>query len=217
MKRLVTAALTTLALTAISAPAAQAARQPTGPERNAIATTTTIPPQCQRALVSTVDERWAYAATTNTDGCPQGDGYFLLFREGTGFREVRQASFENPPCSLQASPPSQVGLDLKLCRRPKTFLGCSNSDLTFVESRYKPRRCLLLAFRGTGFPLRSMRWRSWGGKTAYGKGLTGGSRIKVKLYRRVKVQGDYCYTRMRYRIKGGGGPFRFPKCGTDVS
>ena len=62
-----------------------------------------------------------------------------------------------------------------------------------------------------------MRWSSWGGATAYGNGYTGGLRIRVKLYRRVTVQGNYCYTRLRYRTKYGAALFRFPRCEADLS
>jgi len=99
----------------------------------------------------------------------------------------------------------------------KTYLGCANGDYTVMRGKVKPRNCVLPAYQGTGLALRSMRWRSWGGSTTYGRGTIDGFPGKVKAYAPVRVRGATCYTKVRYRVASGvyrAG--RFPKCGTGI-
>lgn len=218
-RRLLTVALAAAGCLLAASPAADARRLPTFAESIQIADATGLATGCQIARVSTVDPRYAFARSTNQVGCKNGDGYFLLRRTSATARLalVRSAPLDSYPCPL-AGLPFRAGLDLGVCRRPLTFLGCaeSNDEGFYLTRRERPRSCGLLALRGTGLFLRSMRWSGWGRAVAHGRGLTGSRRIWVKVYRRVKVDGDYCYSRIRYRGKFGVGTLRFARCDADL-
>ncbi len=95
----------------------------------------------------------------------------------------------------------------------RTYVGCGSNDFSHVIAKVEPASCNLLALRGTGLQLKLMAWRSWGGKDAFGEGLDGSSKIRVKLYHPVRVKGGVCYTRAFYRAKYGSGRLAFAKCG----
>jgi hypothetical protein len=82
---------------------------------------------------------------------------------------------------------------------------CARPDGSGLRYEIKPRNCIL----GSGphsyqqAPIRKIRWRGWGGASAYGRGtLIGNMRfrapVRFKLYRpRYYEFGFYVYTRAR--------------------
>jgi hypothetical protein len=86
-------------------------------------------------------------------------------------------------------------------------------EYTFRE-RVKPRRCFFNGDEAHArqVPLRKMRWRSWGGRTACGRGeffYNMGYRAPARfcLYRPVDSYGDgYVYTRIRGVVGRGCAP-----------
>ena len=83
--------------------------------------------------------------------------------------------------------------------------------------KVKPRNCTLAsgAYGYQQAGIRNIRWRSWGGKTAYGRGTmleNMGARLPVrfKLYGpRYYEHGSYVYLRARGTTFGSLGPIRW--------
>lgn len=183
------------------------------------------PPGCLKALVSTVDPSWGRLRFSFAPGCPQGDGYIIVKRDGTDWRSVLQIPAENGPCPVRPIP-TRVARDLVLCRKPKAYLLClPNKTSERREVREKPRRCTTLGPRN-GFSdsvnLVKVRWRGWGRRVARGRGIERGfklplTRIRVRLtaYRRRHVcGGDYLYTRLKARSRYGVTVVKLPRrCG----
>lgn len=107
------------------------------------------------------------------------------------------------------------GIRVKATPRPPR-VECWDSyggEYTFRE-RVKPRRCFFNGDEAHArqVPLRKMRWRSWGGRTACGRGeffYNMGYRAPARfcLYRPVdKLRGGYFYTRIRGVVGRGSAP-----------
>jgi hypothetical protein len=107
------------------------------------------------------------------------------------------------------------GIRVKAKARPPR-VGCWNNyggEYTFRE-RVKPRRCFFNGdeIHARQVPLRKMRWRSWGGRTACGRGeffYNMGYRAPARfcLYRPVdNYLGVYAYTRIRGVVGRGCAP-----------
>jgi hypothetical protein len=82
---------------------------------------------------------------------------------------------------------------------------------TFAALKFKPRRCTLGGkFGYQQVDLVKMRWRSWGGRSAYGRGVSVANmgvraRARVKLYwRRRWEENTYRFTRARFNFNGLG-------------
>jgi hypothetical protein len=88
-------------------------------------------------------------------------------------------------------------------RRDGVF--CARPDGSGLRYKIKPRNCILASGPHSyqQAPIRKIRWRSWGGASAYGRGtLIGNMRfrapVRFKLYRpRYYEFGFYVYTRAR--------------------
>jgi hypothetical protein len=82
---------------------------------------------------------------------------------------------------------------------------CAPSDGSGLRYKIKPRNCTLASgphgYQQAG--IRKIRWRSWGGKSAYGRGtlidnMDFRAPVRFKLYRpRYYEFGFYVYTRAR--------------------
>lgn len=77
--------------------------------------------------------------------------------------------------------------------------------------KHKPRKCTLGgSFGYQQVDLVKMRWRSWGGSSAYGRGVSvanmgARARVRVKLYRPVRWKGSTdWFTRARFNFNGQG-------------
>jgi hypothetical protein len=80
-----------------------------------------------------------------------------------------------------------------------------------AELQHKPRRCTLGGrFGYQQVDLIRMRWSSWGGSGAAGRGVTvanmgSRARVRVKLYRRVRwEENTFRFTRARFSFDGRG-------------
>jgi hypothetical protein len=82
---------------------------------------------------------------------------------------------------------------------------CARPDGSGLRYKIKPRNCILASgpYSYQQAPIRKIRWRDWGGRSAYGRGtLIGNMRfrapVRFKLYRpRYYEFGFYVYTRAR--------------------
>ena len=90
----------------------------------------------------------------------------------------------------------------------QNLVPCRSSSNDIVL-RSKPRKCTLGGqFHYQQAPLIKLRWRSWGGSTAYGRGRfiynMGFNRAtRVKLYRpRLWEEDAYVFTRARVCVRG---------------
>jgi hypothetical protein len=77
--------------------------------------------------------------------------------------------------------------------------------------KHKPRKCTLGGRHGyQQVDLFKMRWRSWGGGSAYGRGITRANmgyraRVRVKLYRPVRWEENTDrFARARFNFNGQG-------------
>ena len=87
----------------------------------------------------------------------------------------------------------------------------SNGAANHGVLKHKPRRCTLGGRVGyQQVDLVRMRWRSWGGGDAAGRGVAVANmgvraRVRVKLYRRVRWEEDtFRFTRARFKFEGRG-------------
>lgn len=80
---------------------------------------------------------------------------------------------------------------------------CAAADGSGLRYKTKPRHCTLSSgpYGYQQAPIRGIRWRSWGGASAYGRGVLRGNMgfrapVRFKLYRpRYFEFGFYAYTR----------------------
>jgi hypothetical protein len=87
---------------------------------------------------------------------------------------------------------------------------CWKSSAAVLET--KPRHCVLASGPASyqQARIRNIRWRSWGGRTSYGRGVLLGNmgfraRVTFKLYRLDRYEEDfYIYRRARGRTQGIG-------------
>jgi hypothetical protein len=211
-----------VALLAVLAPAALAARPATSEEQAAIAAALSLPPQCITARVSTVDETWSRADLTNTAGCPMGDGLTVLRQQSGQWTSVHQGPADLEPCPVEPIP-TRVAVDLRVCRRPRTYILCwPGGRDTERELRRHPARCNSLGPRdsfGTSVNLARLRWRGWGNSVARARGIERGFHhplqritVRVRAYRRKRCpDGDYLYTRLRATSRHGSLVVRYPR------
>jgi hypothetical protein len=82
---------------------------------------------------------------------------------------------------------------------------------SFAVLKAKPRKCTLGGRYGyQQVDLVTMRWRSWPGDSAFGRGISRAnmgvsSKARVKLYRRVRwEENTYRFTRARFNFNGQG-------------
>lgn len=198
-----TAGLAALALGLLATPAS-AERAPTPEELTELAGATGPPsePACVRGRISTVDERWAALFATSDGGCPRIERIWVLRRDAPGtpgnrWRELRQGIRFGVCARDLPGIPDAVGRDLGVCDAP--------SRRVFVPAgerfAFKPRT---LPYGRSG-SVGGLRWTSWGGRTATGRGTFayrdgqgGGYRVRAV----VTLSGiDLCGSRRTYLVK----------------
>jgi len=137
-----------------------------------MATASNFPPQCAIATVSTVDGRFgAFYGNNSQEGCPQGNGSFVLRRSRTGWVEIDQVSGEFT-VTCPSSVPTAVARDLGLCRIPpggrlsRRVRFRSYVMGSYTRARYRPRRVLF----GDRTGISGIRWSRWNRRFARGRG-----------------------------------------------
>jgi hypothetical protein len=104
-----------------------------------------------------------------------------------------------------------TALSLPASASARNYAPCRTADWRDIVLRYKPRSCTLGGqFHYQQAPLIKLRWRSWGGSTAYGRGRfiysMGFNRpARVKLYQREWWEEDaYVFRRALVCVRGVG-------------
>jgi hypothetical protein len=184
-----------------------------------MAAAVSFPAPCVTAEISTVDPSWGLLTPQALSGCPEAEGLAWLRWEGFAWRVVAETPADKAPCSggtwlSDRSIPSPIAKEFGYCRAPRTYIMCQprhpRSDLSRVL-KVRPRRCDTLGPRDSnaeGANLARLRWRSWGRRTARGRGIELGYhlpfahiRVRVRAYRRRRCpSGDYLYTRLRVTL-----------------
>lgn len=215
-----------LAVTLILASCATAyAARPATPEEHAAIVKATGGAQtveCTVAEVSTVNAAWAtLGANFDREQCGSDVALTLFVLDGYGdwiYTGYAQNITQDHVCPI-AQIPSRVTLDLELCRPPVHYLLCGER---FAR---RPRSCNTLTDEKSfaeSRNLRKLKWSSWGGPVARGRGINIGYHlddepvpVRIKLFRRLKLgssdgpdvspkcRGDWLYTRMQIRSKYG--------------
>lgn len=179
------AAVVVASAAAFAAPAS-ANRAPTPEELTELAGATGPPsdPACVRALVSTVDERWGAVFARGGGDCPELERTWVLQRDAPGtpgnrWRELRQAVRFGVCAQDLPGIPDAVGVDLGVCApASRRVYAPAGTRFAFKPSRLPYSRNATV----TG-----LRWPSWGGKTATGRGtlvyrdVYGGYRVPVTV------------------------------------
>jgi hypothetical protein len=163
------AALVALMLLALTAAPAAAHRPPTAAELTEMAGATGPPtePACVRGRISTVDLRWGALFATVAPGCPSIDRTWVLERDAPGtpggrWRELRQGVRFGVCARDLPGIPDAAGVDLGVCAPPSRRVHAPSGE----RLAFKPRR--LRYSRNAS--ITGLRWSSWGGKTATGRG-----------------------------------------------
>lgn len=197
------AALGALVLLGALAAPAQAWRTPTQEELVALAGATGPPsdPACVSGRISTVDDRWG-AVFARADGdCPDIERIWVLQRTAPGtpgsrWRELRQGLRFGVCAQDLPGIPDAAGADLGVCTAP--------SRRVYVPAGRG------LAFKPSTLPysrnasVTGVRWTSWGGATATGRGTFvyrdayGGFRVGVTV---TLAAIDLCGSRRTYLVK----------------
>lgn len=158
--------LAVAALAAAMAPSASASRPATAEEITAMtaALVQPAPAHCFRGAISTVDASWAALRPAAVPvGCPGADGVLILRLEDGTWTLVTGASGDSSsPCS-DYDLPQRIAADLRLCTPVSRQVFAAVLDRFEVKPRDLPWGAHAFVDR--------IRWRSWGGKTAVGRGV----------------------------------------------
>lgn len=202
-----------------------------------IAGVTAIPiagrPECVTAKVSTADPAWGVFASSRAPGCPPADGYVVTKLVNGKWVIQFQTSGDNSTCA-QDGVPDDVGRDLSICvAGPQAYLPCDSgmSGDELVPLTIRPKTCTnggLQTSMAELWILKKLRWSSWGGESAKGKGLKyqahyypgySGRPVTVEAFRLSRDCGadKPFYTRVRITAKRwrmrskpfGGGRWRY--------
>ena len=209
----------------VAAPA-RAAHPASGEQLAALAEVTGFETPCITATVSSRNEHWARVdPQPQRDGCPQGNGFFLVYMTGAEDLEVVAEGSDRFVCR-SADVPLAVGRELGVCRASRAYVLCWPGGRSFERvARARPRRCMTLGPHQSfaeAANLVGLSWRSWGAKVARGQGFERGWHlpyehvpVRVRAYRRREADcGDYVYTRLKLSSRYGALTVRFPAtCG----
>ncbi len=174
---------------------AHASRAPTDAERQAIANSVGIAPQCLDIAISTVDESFAVERPASGAGCSPGNSFVLMRTTGDGRYQPVLFGFGRERCPL-AGVETAVAVDLKVCAAPapKVYVPVSG------KFRERPSRLGLSKKR----TITNLAWSKWGGTTAQARGRhrKRGSRRPVRVTIRLSGRttcsdGRRIYTRIR--------------------
>jgi hypothetical protein len=133
------------------------------------------------------------------------------------------------PTSLLASPLGAAGSTAPgadtaqdLSPTPRVYISCANRGATRYRRVYRPERCTHFG-RGDanagGVNLAGLRWSSWNGDVARGRGIERGFhrpysriRVRVRAYRVRTACGRRVYTRLRATSRHGTTVVRMAAC-----
>jgi hypothetical protein len=199
------------------------AARPASPDELAqMAAAAEFEPGCiASASVSTVNGAWGRLdPQPNLPNCPQGNGFFVMqFTPGSGWDVIWQGS-EVFPCPA-ADVPDDVGADLNVCRKGKTFLLCLPKSEDLRVGRSKPSSCTTLGPQDAfccAANLIKLHWKQWGKSQATATGYERGFHLplqhikaQVTAYgRKVGDCGDFVYTRLKVHTRYGTLRQKFP-------
>lgn len=196
------AALASAALVLLASPAA-AWRTPSPEELAALAGATGPPsePACVSGRISTVDDRWG-AVFARADGdCPDIERIWVLQRSAPGtpgsrWRELRQSIRFGVCAQDLPGIPDAVGADLGVCEAPSRRVHVPAGERLAFKPRTLPY--------SRNASVTGVRWTSWGGSTATGRGTFvyrdayGGYRVGVTV---TLSAIDVCGSRRTYLAK----------------
>lgn len=231
MKRLLLAGV--LGLVCLTPASAIASRAPTPDEQAQLkavveATWGVLEPQCYEAKVTDQAQpgQWALVYGMDKDGCRSQSTLYQL-QAGRWVNVFQDAQLTGGGCPL--SLPVDVAMELGLCTRPDSQYGLMCIKTYKDPLRYwkaRPRDCNTLGEEqsyGEAVNLKQMKWLSWGGPTAFGRGISRSWKNYGRLRYPVRVRAwrpkpycetrDFIYTRMQLSIgKRSGGVVTFPEC-----
>jgi len=132
------------------------------------------PASCWTVRVSLRDERFASATLPDSDAC--GEGQLLVSRASGGWRIVADLTWKTIYCRTTGVPEAVMRSLAPSCVVPKPVAAVCERGLAAVK-RVRPATCRTTVGGNAGsLWLVGIRWRSWGGEHARGRGWSRHSR-----------------------------------------